>query len=176
MTLALYIWWISMDKPPTSTPAASDLNSIQSVPAFGGSPFKVRHARLSWLQTFQGGVPMMKIAFVVAAAVLTTARSLLRPRPKASRWPKSICRQGCTSTTPPIIVGTVAGMTPTPQSASVQAVSPSAHDSAAAWRLPRLNGTMAAGSRAGSTSATKGRDKPASVNQRVHRPSSGCTH
>ena len=36
------------------------------------------------------------------------------------------------------------GMTPTPQLASVQAVSPSAHDSAAAWRLPRLNGTTAA--------------------------------
>jgi hypothetical protein len=36
-------------------------------------------------------------------------------------------------------------------------VSPSAHDSAAAWRLPRLNGTTAAGSRAGSAAATKRR-------------------
>src|ERR1700737_1658169 len=36
-----------------------------------GSPFKVRSCSLSWLQTFQGGLPMMKMAFVVAAAVLT---------------------------------------------------------------------------------------------------------
>src|SRR3981081_3881427 len=33
---------------------------------------KVRSCSLSWHQTFQGGLPMMKIAFVVAAAVLTT--------------------------------------------------------------------------------------------------------
>jgi hypothetical protein len=102
----------------------------------------------------------MKIAFVVAAAV-RLPRSSLRPRPKAPRWPKSICRPGFTSTTPTIAttaaLGTVAGMTPTPQLASVQAVSPSAHDSAAAWRLPRLNGATAAGSRAGSASATKRR-------------------
>src|ERR1700754_3232800 len=34
---------------------------------------KVRSCSLSWLQAFQGGLPMMKNAFVVAAAVLTTA-------------------------------------------------------------------------------------------------------
>src|SRR3977135_3309510 len=33
---------------------------------------KVRSCSLSWHQTFQGGLPMMKSAFVVAAAVLTT--------------------------------------------------------------------------------------------------------
>src|SRR5882757_5054787 len=88
--------------------------------------------------------------------------------PRASRWPKSICRPGCISTTPPIIVRTVAGMTPTPQLASVEEVSPSAHDSDAAWRLTPLNGTTAAGSRAGSVSATKRRArKPASVNRRA---------
>jgi hypothetical protein len=54
-------------------------------------------------------------------------------------------------------IKTVAGMTPTPQLASVQAASPLDHDSPAAWRLPRLNGTTAAGSRAGSASATKRR-------------------
>jgi hypothetical protein len=106
---------------------------------------------------------MIKIAFVVAAAVLTTVPLVTPAKAQGVKMPKSICRQGCTSTTPPIIVGTVAGMTPTPQLASVQAVSPSAHDSAAVWRLPRLNGTTAAGSRAGSTSATKrhARSRPA---------------
>src|SRR5437588_12078878 len=65
-------------------------------------------------------------------------------------------RSGGTATT--ATIGTVAGgTTPTPQLASVQVVSPSAHDSAAAWRLPRLNGTTAAGSRAGSVAATKRR-------------------
>ena len=55
-------------------------------------------------------------------------------------------------------IGTVAGgTTPAPQLASARAVSPSAHDSAAAWRLPRLNGTTAAGSRARSVAATKRR-------------------
>jgi NAD(P)-dependent dehydrogenase (short-subunit alcohol dehydrogenase family) len=40
---------------------------------------------------------------------------------------------------------------------SASVASPSAHDSAAAWRLPRLNETTAAGSRAGSAAATKRR-------------------
>src|SRR3981189_127477 len=72
--------------------------------------------------------------------------------PKASRWPKSMFRSGGTATT--ATTGTVAGTIPTPQLASAQVVSPSAHGSAAAWRLPRLNGTTAAGSRAGSVAAT----------------------
>src|ERR1700736_5599659 len=65
-------------------------------------------------------------------------------------------RSGGTATT--AIIGTVAGgTTPTPRLASAQAVSPSAHDSAATWRQRRLNGTTAAGSRAGSVAATKRR-------------------
>src|SRR5258706_7751575 len=64
-------------------------------------------------------------------------------------------RSGGTATT--AITGTVAGTTPTPQLASAPVVSPSAQDSAAAWRLPRLNGTTAARLRAGSAAATKRR-------------------
>src|SRR5260370_20729491 len=53
-------------------------------------------------------------------------------------------------------IGTVVGSKhPTPQLASARVVSPSAHDSAVAWRLPRLKRTTAAGSRAGSVAATK---------------------
>src|SRR5258708_25956845 len=62
-------------------------------------------------------------------------------------------RSGGTATT--AIIGTVAGTIPTPQLASAQVVSPSAHDSAAVWRLPLLNGTTVARSRAGSAAATK---------------------
>src|SRR5260370_39790306 len=63
-------------------------------------------------------------------------------------------RSGGTTTT--ATIGTVAeGTTPTSQLASALVVFPSAHDSAAAWRLPRLNGTTAARSRAGSAAATK---------------------
>src|SRR5258707_13291747 len=69
------------------------------------------------------------------------------------RW-TSMFRSGGTATT--ATIGTVGGgTTPTPQFASAQVASLSAHDSAAAWRLPRLNGTTAAGSRAGSAAATK---------------------
>jgi hypothetical protein len=66
-------------------------------------------------------------------------------------------RSGGTVTT--AIIGTVAGTTPMSQLASAPVVSPSAHDSAAAWRLPRLNGTTAARSRAGSAAATNGGPK-----------------
>src|SRR5260221_5072566 len=62
-------------------------------------------------------------------------------------------RSGGTATT--ATIGAVAeGTTPTPQVASAPVASRSAHDSAAAWRLPRLNGTTAARSRAGSAAAT----------------------
>src|SRR6266404_1926129 len=61
-------------------------------------------------------------------------------------------RSGGTATT--ATIGTVAEG-PTLQLASV--VLPSVHDSAAAWRLPRVNGTTAARSRAGSAAATKRR-------------------
>ena len=69
-----------------------------------------------------------------SAPLLTTApASSLRPRPMASRLPKAaMFRSGGTATTGTI--ATVAdGTTPTPQLASVPVVSPSAHDSAAAW-------------------------------------------
>src|SRR5216683_3233914 len=101
---------------------------------------------------------MMKIALVVAAAaaaVLTTA-PLVTPakaqgvkmaqgvdvqigRDRDDRYDRDRRRRSDSDVT----VGVV--------------VSPSAHDSAAAWRLPRLNGTTAARSRAGSAAATKRR-------------------
>jgi hypothetical protein len=102
----------------------------------------------------------MKIALAVAAvaAVLTTA-SLVTPakaqgvkmaqgvdvqigRDRDDRYDRDRRRRYDSDTT----VGVGPG-----------GVSPSAHDSAAAWRLPRLNGTTAAGSRAGSAAATKRR-------------------
>jgi hypothetical protein len=70
MTLALYIWWISIDKPPTSTPSASDLNSNNRCRHLGG-----RHSKFVMLACHGFNIPnlpMMKNAFVVAAAVLTT--------------------------------------------------------------------------------------------------------
>ena len=70
-----------------------------------------------------------------SAPLLTTAPPRHSgQRPMASRLPKaaSMFRSGGTATTGTI--GTVAdGTTPTPQLASVPVVSPSAHDSAAAW-------------------------------------------
>ena len=80
---------------------------------------------------------MMKITLAAVAAaaamlMLTLPPSPLRPTPKASRWPKSMFRSDGTEAT--ATIGTVAGgTTPTPQLASAQVVSPSAHDSAAAW-------------------------------------------
>jgi hypothetical protein len=103
---------------------------------------------------------MMKIAFVVAAAVLMTAPLVTPAKAQGVKMAQVDMQTGLHIDDP------VAGMTPTPQLASVQAVSPSAHDSAAASRLPRLNGTTAAGSHAESASATKRRArKPASVNR-----------
>src|SRR3954447_8143536 len=46
-------------------------------------------------------------------------------------------------------------MTPMPRLASAQVVSRSVRDGAAAWKRPRLNGTMVVPSRAGSVVATK---------------------
>src|SRR5258708_2896921 len=63
-------------------------------------------------------------------------------------------RSGGTATTATIGIVAGVGTTPTPQWASAQVVSPSAHDSTAAWKPPRSNGTTAAGSRAGSAAAT----------------------
>ena len=97
----------------------------------------------------------MKIALVVAAGVLTTTPLASPAKAQGVKWPKSICRPAGTSkTATTATIGTGGVMTPTPQLASIQAVSPSAHDRAVAWKLPRSNGTTAAGSRAGSASAT----------------------
>src|SRR5258705_10671374 len=78
-------------------------------------------------------------------------------------------RSGGTATTATTAtIGTVAeGTTPTPQLASAPLVLPSAHDSAAAWRLPRLNGTTAARSRAGSAAATNPDSFPISKRRRA---------
>ena len=93
----------------------------------------------------------------------TRARSS-ESAPKASRWLKaSMFRLGGIATTATIgiattdTIGTAGGTTPTRPWASAQVVSPSARDNAAGWRLPRLNGTTAAGSRARSAAATKRR-------------------
>ena len=98
---------------------------------------------------------MMKIAFVVAAAVLTTAPLVTPAKAQGVKMAQVDMQTGRhfedrddrnyrdrrrydSNAT----VGVV------------QAVSPSAHDRAVAWKLPRSNGTTAAGSRAGSASAT----------------------
>ncbi|KRR11305.1 hypothetical protein CQ12_05630 [Bradyrhizobium jicamae] len=97
---------------------------------------------------------MMKIAFVMAAAVVTTAPLVTPAKAQDVKMAQIDMQTGRHyEAATPATIGNVAGMTPTPLLVSVQAVSPSAHDSAAAWRLPRLNGTTAAGSRAGSASA-----------------------
>jgi len=102
---------------------------------------------------------MMKIALTVAAAVavLTTAPLVTPAKAQGVKMAQGVDVQiGGTATT--ATIGTVAGdTTPTSQLASAQVVSRSAHDSAAAWKLPRLNGTTAARSRAGSATATKRR-------------------
>ena len=52
-------------------------------------------------------------------------------------------------------------------------VSPSVHDNAATWGLPRLNGTTAAGSRAGSAAATKSTERQRSNCRLASTPANG---
>ena len=78
---------------------------------------------------------MMKITLAVAAAaaVLTTAHLATPAKAQGVKMAQGVDVQiGRTATT--ATIGTVAGgTTPTPQLASARVVSPSAHDSAAAW-------------------------------------------
>jgi hypothetical protein len=95
---------------------------------------------------------MMKIAFVLAAAtaVLTTAPLATPTKAQELKMAQGIDVSGGTATT--ATIGIVGAMTP--PSALAQGASPSAHGSAAAWSLRRLNGATVR-SRAGSAAATK---------------------
>jgi hypothetical protein len=65
---------------------------------------------------------MMKIAFVVAAALLTTVPRVIPAKAQGVKMAQVDMQTGLHLDDPAHYVGTVAGMTPTPQLASVQAV------------------------------------------------------
>ena len=102
---------------------------------------------------------MMKIALaVLAAAAVLTAPLFIPAKAQGVKMTQVDMQTGRhLDDRTPATIGNVGDTIPTPLLASVQVASPSAHDTAAAWRPSRLNGTTAAGSRAGSAAATKRR-------------------
>jgi hypothetical protein len=103
---------------------------------------------------------MMKIALAVAAAAvaLTTAALVTPAKAQGVKMAQVDMQTGRhLDDRDPGYYGERRGHDSNTTVGVGEAVSPSAHDSAAASRLPRLNGTTAAGSRAVSAAATRRR-------------------